>query len=178
MPLILNGDGSVGPLSAVEVGYLDGVTSAVQTQFTGKANASTNGVWASYTPTLTTSGTSPTLGTGSFVSGNYVQFGKLVICRFYIAFGSSGAAAGSGTYRVSLPVSSNQMTQPSGTIFMYDSSAGNGVANAAAFYDGGADFLTIIYAASATTYASVTHAAPWAWAASDQIRGFIMYEAA
>lgn len=37
MPLILNGDGSVGPLSATEIGYLDGVTSAVQTQINTKA---------------------------------------------------------------------------------------------------------------------------------------------
>jgi hypothetical protein len=37
MPLILNGDGSVGPLSATEVGYLDGVTSAVQTQVNNAA---------------------------------------------------------------------------------------------------------------------------------------------
>ena len=37
MALVLNGDGSVGPLSATELGYLDGVTSAVQTQLNGKA---------------------------------------------------------------------------------------------------------------------------------------------
>jgi hypothetical protein len=32
MALVLSGDGAVGPLSATEVGYLDGVTSGVQTQ--------------------------------------------------------------------------------------------------------------------------------------------------
>lgn len=37
MPLILNGDGSVGALSAAEMGYLDGITSAVQTQINEKA---------------------------------------------------------------------------------------------------------------------------------------------
>lgn len=40
MPLILNGDGSVGPLSATEVGYLDGVTSPVQTQINLKSDYS------------------------------------------------------------------------------------------------------------------------------------------
>lgn len=37
MPLQLSGDGAVGPLSATEIGYLDGVTSAVQAQLDGKA---------------------------------------------------------------------------------------------------------------------------------------------
>jgi len=38
MALTLSGDGAVGPLSATEVGYLDGVTSAVQTQINSKLN--------------------------------------------------------------------------------------------------------------------------------------------
>jgi hypothetical protein len=36
--LVLSGDGAVGPLSATEMGYLDGVTSAVQTQIDAKLN--------------------------------------------------------------------------------------------------------------------------------------------
>lgn len=40
MPLILNGDGSIGPLSATEIGYLDGVTSAVQSQIDTKSPSS------------------------------------------------------------------------------------------------------------------------------------------
>lgn len=51
MPLILNGDGSVGPLSSTEIGYLDGVTSAVQTQINSKASSSS--------PTLTGNVTIP-----------------------------------------------------------------------------------------------------------------------
>lgn len=39
MPLTLSGDGSIGPLSATEVGYLDGVTSEVQTQLNTKASS-------------------------------------------------------------------------------------------------------------------------------------------
>lgn len=49
MALTLTGDGAVGPLSATEVGYLDGVTSAVQTQINGKAVVTTgsnaNGIY-------------------------------------------------------------------------------------------------------------------------------------
>jgi hypothetical protein len=41
MPLSLSGDGSVGPLSATEVGYLDGVTSGVQAQINSNASAIT-----------------------------------------------------------------------------------------------------------------------------------------
>lgn len=38
MPLTLSGDGSIGPLSATEVEYLDGVSSSVQTQINSKAS--------------------------------------------------------------------------------------------------------------------------------------------
>jgi hypothetical protein len=43
MTLKLYGDGAIGPLSATEVGYLDGVTSAVQTQINGKVGVSESG---------------------------------------------------------------------------------------------------------------------------------------
>ena len=45
MPLVLTGDGAVGPLSASEVGFLDGVTSSVQTQINAKANDASQGFY-------------------------------------------------------------------------------------------------------------------------------------
>lgn len=45
MPLVLTGDGAVGPLSATEVGYLDGVTSGVQAQINTKANDASLGLY-------------------------------------------------------------------------------------------------------------------------------------
>ena len=61
----------------------------------------------SYTPALTASVSDPTLGSGSSTSGFYIVDGKLVTVWSGIIFGSSGAAAGSGTYRVSLPVAAD-----------------------------------------------------------------------
>lgn len=61
-------------------------------------------MWQAWTPALTASTTNPTLGSGSSAVGRYVQNGTTVIGWAHIAFGSSGTNAGSGTYRVSLPV--------------------------------------------------------------------------
>lgn len=44
MPLVLSGDGAVGPLSATEIGFLDGVTSSVQTQINSKVSSNTVGM--------------------------------------------------------------------------------------------------------------------------------------
>lgn len=60
--------------------------------------------FAAYTPALTATTTNPTLGTASVQSGRYFQIGKFVIANFAIKFGTAGAVAGSGAYRISLPV--------------------------------------------------------------------------
>lgn len=44
MTLVLSGDGSVGPLTATEIGYLDSVTSSVQTQLDSKVNVGSAGI--------------------------------------------------------------------------------------------------------------------------------------
>ena len=79
-------------VSATELGYLDGVTSAIQTQIDGKL--ATPGSWTSYTPTFGGTGWS-----GS-ATGKYLQVGKTVF--FYIS-ASSSANAGSGQLTLSIP---------------------------------------------------------------------------
>lgn len=59
----------------------------------------------SYTPALTASTTNPTLGTGGSAVGKYSVVGNALVADIQIAFGTSGAAAGSGTYAISLPLS-------------------------------------------------------------------------
>lgn len=66
MPLILNGDGSVGPLSATEIGYLDGITSAVQGQINSKAPIDN--------PTFTGVSTIPTMRTSSYYTKRSASF--------------------------------------------------------------------------------------------------------
>ena len=57
----------------------------------------------SYTPALTAVTTNPTLGTGSFQEGRYQLLQKRAFVEGAIFFGSSGAAAGTGAYRISVP---------------------------------------------------------------------------
>ena len=77
----------------------DGVVTTIE-----GASAAT---WTSWTPALTAATTNPTLGTGSSIAGRYCQIGKLVIASFTIQFGTSGTNAGSGEYRLSLPVAAD-----------------------------------------------------------------------
>lgn len=139
-------------------------------------NALMYGDWASYTPALTASTTSPTLGTGSFVSGAYMKVGRTIIGRARIQFGTSGTAAGSGTYRISLPVAPISVATVSQVVaqgFINDASA-------AAFQ------LVSCYNSAGATYcemigesiSTVTEASPWAWAASDILTIQFNYEAA
>ena len=59
-----------------------------------------------YTPVLTAVTTNPVLGTGGFPesTGVYSQNGRIVTGYVRIAAGNSGTTAGSGNYRISLPV--------------------------------------------------------------------------
>lgn len=134
------------------------------------------GVWSTYSPSLTASTTNPTLGSSPTQTGRFCQIGKLVVCQIYLAFGSSGAAAGSGTYRVSLPVSASASATfrtAMGSGKLVDASTGtrrtvvcrkNGLGDVELVLDGAAGI--------------VTDAAPWVWANSDVITLDLSYEAA
>lgn len=134
-----------------------------------------NGPWTSFTPALTASSVNPTLGSGSTTSGRYkVIASGLVIFNARIVFGSSGAAAGTGTYSVSLPVAANT------TIVFINS--------AVALFDSSSSTRTmaaLIVATSTTAQiwpnaatSGATNAVPWTWAASDQINYAGIYEPA
>lgn len=108
MPLTLSGDGSVGPLSATEVGYLDGVTSAVQTQIDSKLT--TPGAWTSWTPTVTSNTgtiTSYTLG-----YCKWTQSGKTVHLVGTVTITNAGT--GSGPLKVTLPATPTTNVEASG----------------------------------------------------------------
>jgi hypothetical protein len=64
------------------------------------------GAGTSYTPALTASTTNPSLGTGGFTetTGVYSQNGNIVTGYARVAAGTTSVTAGSGTYRISLPV--------------------------------------------------------------------------
>jgi hypothetical protein len=134
----------------------------------------------SYTPTLTAVTTNPTLGTGSVRSGRYLHVGsssghEWVIYQFDIKFGSSGAAAGSGTYFVDLPVAAaataplvvgaGEARDISGNIVHVLSVRFDTTTQIAFYYSGG-------------TGSRVSAAIPWTWANDDELRGFCIYRVA
>jgi len=129
--------------------------------------------WTSYTPTLTASTTNPTNWTQT---GYYMQVGKLVVAKFRLAAGAS-MTAGSGTYRVALPVNAAYTAGTefaSGGVEMWDASANTiqiGIASPR-----NTAYLQITY--PGTTTNTVGNAAPWTWAANDTITGTLTYEAA
>lgn len=138
------------------------------------------GAFTSYTPTLTASTTSPTLGSGSTAAGKYLRVQKLVIAQFQIIFGSS-MAAGSGTYYVSLPVTAST-TSPYrhiGEGYFYDSSTSALLRPALTLPNDGTKVRATYPATWPTgTETSVAHGTPWTWAQSDQLNGWLVYEAA
>jgi hypothetical protein len=71
----------------------------------------------SYTPVLTAGTTNPTLGVGAVQSGWWKRVDSLIIGGAFIRFGTSGAAAGSGGYFISLPFAAD-------TTFMIGSDGG------------------------------------------------------
>lgn len=60
--------------------------------------------WTAYTPTMTATTTNPNIGSTGAANGRYIKVGRMVMFTISITSGGSGIAAGSGTYRVSLPI--------------------------------------------------------------------------
>lgn len=130
------------------------------------------GTWVDYSASLqwTSSGTAPALG-NAVVSARYVQVGKLVIYAAKVTFGSS-STFGTGTYRMSIPVTAAASSPYTGPLILNDASAPLRI--------GGAVSLN-----SATNLAfygvsgsGVTATAPFTWAQDDFLQWSIMYEAA
>lgn len=130
-----------------------------------------------YTPQLTAVTTNPTLGTGSSAEGLWVQIGPLVYCVWTIQFGNSGVNAGSGVYRVSLPVD----VAPGA---LAEVSLGSGRANDASV---GTDLGSSVFHAQMAPglpdriqmyveeAVAISNSTGWTWAASDRLSGFCLY---
>lgn len=132
------------------------------------------GRWKTYTPTLTAVTTNPTNWTQT---GYYTQYGKAVVAKILLSAGAS-MTAGSGIYRVNLPVNANaNYFAEVGSIALYDSSATNQVHSAAVIQT--ATYFQMQYQATHIGVLTLAqNTTPWTWAANDTIRGTITYEAA
>lgn len=131
--------------------------------------------YASFSPTLTATTTSPTLGTGGSVTGRYFQSGKHVVGDVVVQFGTSGAAAGTGTYLVSLPVAASTALgfAVMGSAYAYRNSGGT-LRTAVAMRNSS----TAAQFALDNGAGTMSSAAPWAWANNDLIVVHFAYEAA
>lgn len=129
-----------------------------------------------YTPTLTAVTTNPTLGTGGSASGRYTMYGgKFVTCHGTIAFGTSGANAGSGQYLIALPFAA------SSAITGGVPSVGSGLIRCA----GSTAIVNFFASSGSSTMAAITVAggnmasgAPGAWTNNDYISFTMSYETA
>ncbi len=137
---------------------------------------------STYTPTLTSTGVAPNLGATGTASGRYNRVGKLVLGEVYLVFSGAGLAAGTGTYRVSLPTAALLGTTselPVGRARLADSS-GAVIAMVDVVLSSTGSHLEFTYSAAYPTGAQtkVQGTAPWTWAASDTISLTFAYEAA
>ena len=146
------------------------------------------GAYDSYTPTLTATTTSPTLGSGSSATGYYKRLGRWVRGKAVITFGSSGTNAGSGYYGLLLPVQPANKIQPIGIGFAYDDN------DQYRFVVATAAVIPVLWAASTSKavllqsnvagqgfgngYNPIGAAVPFAWEANDQLAITFEYEAA
>ena len=118
----LTGVAAIDDVSSTELGYLDGVTSAIQGQLDGKQAAASTGTW---TPSILSGGTLT-----STASASYIKIGSLVIAYCEIVVSLSGASqlqVGGLPFR---PASRSALIQHSNTNFR---SFGGGIDATAAY---------------------------------------------
>ena len=131
--------------------------------------------WTSYTPTLTAVTTDPVLGTGGTAVGAYIKIDKIVHFRAQVTFGGASRSAGSGQYRIALPVASTSSAAQVVPIIF--SCAGNFYRAIGQINASGSTIIAIRYGDGGTT-AVATNALPAAWANGDTFIITGTYEAA
>lgn len=127
------------------------------------------GLWKSYTPVWTSTGTSPTIGNGT-LTGRYLYQPGLVIAEVRMVMGSTTNLVGSGTWFFSIPITSSSAFVGGGNTYFLDS----GVQN----YTGG------LILESTTTFRPMLSAGniqfnnPFTWGTSDEMRAQVIYSPA
>lgn len=146
----------------------------LQTEFDDNLTGTTT-----FLPVLTATTTNPTLGTGSIRKSWYVVHDDVMVdyC-FFVQFGTSGAAAGSGQYQISLPLPAAVLMgtaapEAYGSGLVRDNSAVN-VVQATWYIPGTLNTVVVGYAMDST----INQAGPFAWANQDYLAGSIRYRMA
>ncbi len=105
--------GSAGQLvaattTATELGYVNGVTSAIQTQIDSKLTSPT---WTTFTPTVTlVGGAGNTVPVYTTNTGRFSQIGKTAVVDVYLTGDGGAEGAGSGVLNIALPAAAGAST--------------------------------------------------------------------
>ncbi len=168
--VVLPSTTSVGNVSSTELGYLDGVTSAIQTQIGTKVDTPTS--WTSYTPTWTATGGTPGVGSGAgSLTGEYIKQGTLCHVRIYCNLGTSPTGlSGTTLWKFSLPFATDGVL--TGTAMLYDADGGLLMG-----FSQRADSVTTVYVMTdASAYVGAT--VPITWASDDYLAITATYKVA
>jgi hypothetical protein len=145
------------------------------------------GLFVPYTPALTASSVNPTMGTGATATGMYTRLGDLVVAYGDIRFGTAGFAAGTGTYRIGLPVAvpDNSTDIGSEMVLGHWRCTGGGlfvtddiIANSNTQYMTARFPLAGAHLGADTLVAHNQPAAPWAWGNNYRISFAVSYRCA
>jgi hypothetical protein len=120
------------------------------------------------------------LGTSSFAGGQYQYIQNFASVTGAIFFGSSGAAAGTGAYRISVPsaISIKSSNSAIGFGLFYDASAGFIFYPMQAFYISATTFNLIVSSPAYSAASVLSSTVPVVPGNSDQIRFTLCYEVA
>jgi hypothetical protein len=132
------------------------------------------GSFTSYTPVLTATVTNPVLGTGSTQIGRYATVNNLCFVQGVIIFGTSGASAGVGIYRISLPLPGVGGEGSVGVGRIRDASAGYVAYVLELQFDGTTQRAQMNYGSGVALLVGAT--VPITFGASDQIFFNLTYE--
>ena len=142
-----------------------------------------SGAWTAYTPTWSTQtgSNTPSFGNAT-VDCKWNKFGRMVVVRFSITFGSTtnfGAApTGSDNWQFSLPVAAAGTTDEGlGFMEMYQSGTANGIARVKLYSTTGIR-LGVSAGSTANIGADVDSTQPFTWASGNTLRGTFIYESA
>jgi hypothetical protein len=83
--------------------------------------------WTSWTPTLTAVSVNPNIGSTGTTVGRYLKIGRMVIFTATIESGGSGIAAGTGEYRINLPVNTSSVFSAIASGWVFSTAAGRGI---------------------------------------------------
>lgn len=157
----------------------------LQRQIDVLRSRSTDGIFGLYTPELTAGTVNPTLGSGSSTSGKWCRLGDFVYAIGDIRFGTAGTAAGTGTYRISVPFPAASPAKATTDTVMGHWRAtttltgGTGWQTDDVFIGAGTSYMIARYPLTYPTGADtiVGPGNPFAWAANHRISFAVLYEA-